>query len=518
MAWAASWLCHAALLCLVTFGSASSADAGEQCGAEAQPSEIALASELMQRQAKASIAEIVKDLEAVGAIDQDKELKSAEGQIAKIVNILKDDLEHTKDQLDTQVKNLHTAAKVEVQAEESPASVPTPAPTPPPPQLAAHGDEADSSASVPTPAPTPAPPSPQTPPAEQASADSKFVPTPAPTPAPTSQQMPPTAKVVNESNASLSMVQQFQRWVVSIQPPTVPWHAAMLPGLTYGMLLVVGPDHLGTAMTLSVTASSPQHAFRAGASWSLGHSTGMCMVAVLILCLKKMVSIDLEAWEHVGDYVIGSSMLLCGLFFLFREQAYLQENDDGTVSLKACDCHGHGHSNAELQDPCQATCHGPEKRAPCLLPASSFAPTLANQMAYRREVAAAPQKMEQTWYKELQGATIGILQGMCCPMGLVGVAFLASLPPVGVVVFIATFLLVAAVGIGAVSSLWLLLVSNTLLNSGISSRTLYRMSCGFTMLLGAVWIVANFYGVLDKLNYAEGAEMAPRPQGADMAW
>ena len=32
----------------------------------------------------------------------------------------------------------------------------------------------------------------------------------------------------------------------------------------------------------------------------------------------------------------------------------------------------------------------------------------------------------------------------------------------------------------------------------------YRASCWFTLLLGILWIVANYCDILTKLNYAEG--------------
>merc|ERR1719277_307897 len=108
-------------------------------------------------------------------------------------------------------------------------------------------------------------------------------------------------------------------------------------------------------------------------------------------------------------------------------------------------------------------------------------------------------------YDDARGALLGVLQGMCCPLGLVGIAFLASLPPSGIFVFVAVFLVVSVVGTGAVASLWRYFSSNPVLTSAVSSKTLYRLSCGFTVLLGAAWIAANFYGVLDRLNYAEGA-------------
>jgi len=113
-------------------------------------------------------------------------------------------------------------------------------------------------------------------------------------------------------------------------------------------------------------------------------------------------------------------------------------------------------------------------------------------------------KTDGSKHFDFKGASLGTLQGLCCPMGAMGIAFLASLPPVGIAVFTVIFFLVSVVGTGAVSSLWLRFASRTADSNAISSRTLYRLSCAFTVVLGVAWIVANYFDVLDKLNYAEG--------------
>jgi len=105
-------------------------------------------------------------------------------------------------------------------------------------------------------------------------------------------------------------------------------------------------------------------------------------------------------------------------------------------------------------------------------------------------------------WPDIGSVLLGIFQGLCCPMGLVGISFVANLHSAGIAVFVVTFLLVSALGTGCFASTWATLMHSQMVSKS-SSRTAYRASCLFTLGLGATWIVANYFGVLDKLNYAE---------------
>mmetsp|Transcript_114683 Transcript_114683/g.297197 ORF Transcript_114683/g.297197 Transcript_114683/m.297197 type:complete len:391 (+) Transcript_114683:49-1221(+) len=341
---------------------------------------------------------------------------------------------------------------------------------------------------------------------------------------------------------------------------------ATLLGIAYGLLHIVGPDHLGTLISLSA-AAAPRKAFFVGAAWSLGHCAGMVFVAIVAVVLEKATHVDVEAWEHIGDYVIGISMVLCGAYFVLREDQYLQEDADGGVSLRACACHGagghhgtheHSHENtqplpdAAVAAPRRLGCPTRQRKGKSRLRAcSSYGagcspgpndqncgsecctssgesssdgakqhqangsagmeslpppppPAEIELGTPQMRLLAAEGGKESTNFSgaSLTSAMIGILQGLCCPMGMVGVAFLTTLPAHGIALFLITFLLVSALGTGLVASGWAVLMRTKAL-SGFSTKVLYRGSCGFTFTLGATWIIANYIGVLDKLNYAE---------------
>jgi hypothetical protein len=125
------------------------------------------------------------------------------------------------------------------------------------------------------------------------------------------------------------------------------------------------------------------------------------------------------------------------------------------------------------------------------------APACQGKMAPPPVPTPAPQKLEAG-----AGAVLGVFQGMCCPTGLVGVSFLVSLPLAGIFCFLMTFTAFSSIGTGAIAMVWAHATRGGVV-AGISQKTLYRVSCGFTLLLGAFWIVANYGGFIEKLDYTE---------------
>lgn len=413
-------------------------------------------------------------------------------------------------------------------------------------------------------------------------------------------------------------------------------------GLSYGILHVVGPDHIGTLISLSI-AVKPRTAFALGATWSIGHCAGLALVGVLVFLLQKLVEQkeDLETWEYYGDYFVGASLVLCGVYFLLNKGKYVEQNGDGSISLKGCDCHGaaaphlapqssrlsasyirttcdqeasdHGSticcspcgevygvpswglSSKSLDDDTEiggigtdveknlpkalnaCECHGPA--APQL--ATHFSRPLSQSRRKKKvalcasytktdcdhdacddgsttccsssgEVSEFPREQslddaegggkgsdvekglrlsvyppasppgavqsleagppEQTSSSSSVsskpiltywgGILLGIVQGVCCPMGLVGITLLTSMQASKIAFFLVVFFFVSAVGTGAFSYSWSHLVRSNCI-PGCSPMRMYEISAWFTSLLGVCWIAANYFGVLNKLNYAE---------------
>lgn len=284
---------------------------------------------------------------------------------------------------------------------------------------------------------------------------------------------------------------------------------AIFTGLVYTLVNIIGPDHLGTLMALT-TLTTPQRAFRVGLSWAMGHCLGMVLVGCLLLGVDKLAAINVEAWEHWGDYFIGVSMVVVGVYFILRESHYLQEMPDGTHTLKPCACHGSG-GGAHAHSPAAASLVARPRRAQFCSEYSApsekddsedpeeSAPLIEREISQddERPISWHQHMMEE---RNLKGAVLGICQGVCCPMGLVGLSFLASLPVAGLVAFMVTFVTLSSLGTACLAMLWAHVTRKGIVQ-GLQARLVYRFSCAFTLALGIVWLVANLYGVLDKVDY-----------------
>lgn len=309
------------------------------------------------------------------------------------------------------------------------------------------------------------------------------------------------------------------------------YSSAILMGTAYGLLHVVGPDHLGTLVALSV-ANPPKAAFTVGVAWALGHSAGMVLVAGVILFLQKMARIDVEAWEHFGDYIIGLSMVLCGLYFFHREDELLIERDDGTFEIKGCCSSGsHGDSasvgltkgqSGSGKPSCCANSTGccasygtmAEKRgdleeSPFLVASETGEPSNNAEVSSQTNLPSCCGSLSILALSnpDVEGAMLGVVQGLCCPMGLLGVAFLAKLRAGQAAVFVVMFLFMSAISTGALAFTWSWLVSNEVVTRAVPTKVLYRGSCFFTIGLGLAWVMANYFNVLSNLNYGEHHHM-----------
>jgi len=316
--------------------------------------------------------------------------------------------------------------------------------------------------------------------------------------------------------------------VAGPQGAALPEHLgqALLMGLLYSFLNILAPDHLGTLMTLS-TVMSRERAFHVGVGWSLGHSLGMAVIGGIMLCVHRFCSgrVNVEKWEHYGDYLIGASMVACALYFICRESSFVVQDADGSYVQQPCECSGIG-PNRKLKhptpkggkrdfwqldaqgwqaldtcEPCGADEEGTDEEAAPLVP------ELPKPEPERGAAAASSTQQEaedQDTVRLLSSACLGVLQGLCCPVGLVGISFVARLRPAGLIGFLVVFILMSVFGTAALTAGWAQLTSCGI-GSNVSARLIYRGSCCFTLVLGLTWITATYFGFLSKLNYTEGS-------------
>jgi len=310
-------------------------------------------------------------------------------------------------------------------------------------------------------------------------------------------------------------------------------HAGSM-GLVCGGLHALGPDHLATLVTFSALMP-PLDAAKIGASWGLGHCLGIVLIATVIYALSKIPGVHVEGYESKGDYVIGASMILVAIYFICREDNYITLDEDGEETVKSCPCcstppsdhfpslpqspskrsfarespspknkksfcgsysekssddeemngHGHGHGHG----------HGES---------SELVPLIGNDLRGGISGISGISAMDG---RDVKSAAVGFLQGMCCPMGLVQITYLYGKSALDTMIFIVVCALVSIIGTATVAALWASLTRSTM-STVVSPRFMYRSSCFLAFACGVLWIIANFFHFLDKVNYAEHHMMA----------
>lgn len=272
-------------------------------------------------------------------------------------------------------------------------------------------------------------------------------------------------------------------------------HAGSM-GLVCGGLHALGPDHLATLVTFSALMP-PLAAAKVGASWGLGHCLGIVMIAAVIYALSNIPGVHLEGYEFYGDYVIGVSMILVAIYFICREDKYITLDADGEETVKSCPCchsppaeHFHTDQKTKLCGSYSDKNHSDDEEMHG--ESAETAPLIGNDHMHGRDV---------------KSAAVGFLQGMCCPMGLVQITYLYGKSAIDTMVFIVVCALVSIVGTATIAALWASLTRSTMATA-VSPRFMYRSSCFLAFACGVLWIIANFFHFLDKVNYAEHHMMA----------
>eukprot|EP00929_Paragymnodinium_shiwhaense_P115575 TRINITY_DN84545_c0_g1_i1.p1 TRINITY_DN84545_c0_g1~~TRINITY_DN84545_c0_g1_i1.p1 ORF type:complete len:379 (+),score=28.57 TRINITY_DN84545_c0_g1_i1:107-1243(+) len=340
---------------------------------------------------------------------------------------------------------------------------------------------------------------------------------------------------------------------------------AVLFGLLCGLLQMLGPDHLCTLMSLS-TSLQAQAALGIGAAWGMAHCSGTVLVCVLLQALRARGWVNGESWEHYGDYVVGGSLVLVSIYFALRESQFLSEDSEGNVTVHSCDCHGgaahehltaqhaqHGHGDEEegaAGSTLSRRIPPPRARASVRFSRDSSTPGGTRRLSLSAagrlcaafsestsdkpghsksrhggkpsfehdpllEDAASASHLAGHSAKEgastkarvwVGSAALGLLQGLCCPMALVGSTFAAYVPTFGTMaVFIAVYMIVSIIGSGFLAFAWSSLMSMAV-GKWVSPRVVYRGSCLCTLIFGVVWIAMNRFQMLEAIEIPVGVD------------
>jgi hypothetical protein len=109
-----------------------------------------------------------------------------------------------------------------------------------------------------------------------------------------------------------------------------------LSGVVAGVFHVLsGPDHLAAVAPLA--ASNRAGAWRAGATWGIGHASGVVVVAVLAVLLREALPpiAEISAW---GERVVGGALIALGLWSVSRATRLRHAPHEHSATR-----HGHVH-------------------------------------------------------------------------------------------------------------------------------------------------------------------------------
>ena len=90
---------------------------------------------------------------------------------------------------------------------------------------------------------------------------------------------------------------------------------AFLAGLAAGLLHVFsGPDHLAAIAPLAADGDRGQ--WKAGLQWGIGHTTGVLLIALLLLLLKEQLPLD--AISANSERIVGAMLIAVGSWGIWR--------------------------------------------------------------------------------------------------------------------------------------------------------------------------------------------------------
>ncbi len=90
---------------------------------------------------------------------------------------------------------------------------------------------------------------------------------------------------------------------------------AFLAGLAAGLLHVFsGPDHLAAIAPLAADGDRGQ--WKAGLQWGIGHTTGVLLIALLLLLLREQLPLD--AISANSERIVGALLIAVGSWGIWR--------------------------------------------------------------------------------------------------------------------------------------------------------------------------------------------------------
>lgn len=117
----------------------------------------------------------------------------------------------------------------------------------------------------------------------------------------------------------------------------------LFAGIVASILHVIsGPDHLAAVTPLVIRTN--KRAWKIGASWGIGHITGMLLIGILFLSFKEVIPV--EAISDYSEQLVGMVLIVVGIwafYRIFREKSSHQHPHVHTGRSTFVHIHKHDH-------------------------------------------------------------------------------------------------------------------------------------------------------------------------------
>jgi len=241
-------------------------------------------------------------------------------------------------------------------------------------------------------------------------------------------------------------------------------------GMIAGLLhTVMGPDHLCALATLS--ACQGTKAFWFGVQWSVGHFAGMAFaICVLTLLHLGIGEEQIHKYSSITDCFIGLLLVSFGVYFLSVIDRYLDM--EGNPRSASCACH------AATQQYFSTA----EEGAP-----SKEDVDIALALEDAMDIHAKGQR-------SFGAVAMGLVQGVLCPGGLVGLLFLKTYQPWEMLFFSMAFFVACSVAMGTLAAAYGAATAKFATSGSGIGRSVYYGSCGLSICIGVLLCILALSG------------------------
>lgn len=242
------------------------------------------------------------------------------------------------------------------------------------------------------------------------------------------------------------------------------------------MHVLTGPDHLSAIATLSANVASMQ-AFWLGVRWGLGHSTGLIVVGITIILIRRnQVEEHIQVPDAVSnafESLVGVFMILLGLYGMRRAW------DKRPKSYRPVD-------DVELA-----------------VTSSSFHDESVDEPTVVESIVQQDDETEVSWRDRFSTRSLaifaGIVHGLAGPGGVLGVLPAVQLHSATLAtIYLGTFCAMSTLTMGIFATLYGS-CSSSMAQTPSRAFCMEALSASLSLLVGITWIVLLSIGKLDDV-------------------